>query len=67
MKEALQKSMQGVNVADVAKKSIPLYGLFEKYIYIALPFSAFCIVWLFLAIVVRLLSLAFGVIAAKTL
>lgn len=67
VKEALQKSMQGVNVTDVAKKSIPLYGLFEKYIYIALPFSAFCIVWLFLAIVVRLLSLAFGVIAAKTL
>ena len=67
VKEALQKSMQGFNVVDVAKKSIPLYGLFEKYIYIVLPFSAFCIVWLFSAIVVRLLSLVFGVIAAKTL
>jgi len=67
IKETMQKSMQGINVTDVAKKSVPLYGLFEKYIYIVLPFSTFCITWLFSTIVVRVLSLAFGVIAAKTL
>lgn len=66
VKEILQKSMQETNVADIAKKSIPLYGLFERYVYIMLPFSALCIAWLFLAIVVRTMGLAFGVIAAKT-
>ncbi len=66
-KNDLKKKFKNVDTMQIVRENIPLYGLFAKYIYIVLPFGAFCIVWLFSSIFLRTFSLIVGVIAAKTI